>query len=152
MMKIAHLKMTACIPRPLVAACRLAGLLAALTLPSCSENIKQREQEISDARERHRQLLEEQQIVRATNTRARRVDVPGERAWLYRPFRATYRNQGLRETLERLMPGYPVAYALPGKYNPRVSSTPNAVTVEDHLNAISLASQRGLRISPGAFC
>ena len=150
MMKTAHFKMTVCIPYSrLVTACRLAGLLAALVLPACSENIKQREQEISDTRERHRQLLEQQQTVRAINTRARRVDVPGERAWLYRPFRATYRNQSLRETLERLTPGYPVAYALPGKYNPRVSSTPDAVTVEDHLNAISLQANVGYEFHQG---
>lgn len=135
--------------RALVAGCRLAGLLAVLALPACSENIRQREQDISDARKRHRQLLEEQQIARATNTRAKRVDVPKERAWLYRPFRATYRNQGLRETLERLTPGYPVAYALPGKYNPRVSSTPDAVTVEDHLDAISLQANVGYEFHQG---
>ena len=132
-----------------MAASRLACLLAALVLPACSENIRQREQEFSEAMERHRQLLEDQQTVRAINTRARRVDVPSERAWLYRPYRATYRNQGLRETLERLTPGFPVAYALPVKYNPRVSSTPNAVTVEDHLNAISLQANVGYEFHQG---
>ena len=153
MMKPVHFNITARIPHPaprtLIAAGRLAGLLAALALPACSENIRQREQEISDARERHRQLLEQQQTIRTINTRAKRVDVPGERAWLYRPFRATYRNQGLRETLERLTPGYPVAYALPKKYNPPVSSTPLAVTVEDHLQALSLQANVGYEFRQG---
>ena len=132
-----------------IAACRLAGLLAALVIPACSENIRQREQEISEVMERHRQILEEQRTVRAINTRGRRIDVPSDRGWLYRPYRATYRNQGLRETLERLTPGFPVAYALPAKYNPRVSSTPDAVTVEDHMNAISLQANVGYEFHQG---
>ena len=130
-------------------ATRLACLLAALVLPACSENIRQREQEFSEAMKRHRQVLEEQRTVRAINARAKRVDVPSDRAWLYRPYRATYRNQKLRETLERLTPGFPVAYALPVKYDPRVSSTPDAVTVEDHLNAISLQANVGYEFHQG---
>ena len=154
MMKTAHfnnlLNFATCIPHPGPnRATRLACLLAALVLPACSENIRQREQEFSEAMERHRQILEEQRTVRAINTRARRVDVPGERAWLYRPYRATYRNQGLRETLERLTPGFPVTFALPEKYNPRVSSTPDAVTVEDHLNAIGLQANVGYEFHQG---
>ena len=140
MMKTAHVN---------PAAGRLACLLAALVLPACSENIRQREQEFNEAMARHRQVLEEQRTARAINTRANRVDVPSERAWLYRPYRATYKNQGLRETLERLAPGFPVAYALPVKYNPRVSSTPDAVTVEDHLNAISLQANVGYEFHQG---
>ncbi len=140
MMKTAHVN---------PAAGRLACLLAALVLPACSENIRQREQEFNEAMARHRQVLEEQRTARAINTRANRVDVPSERAWLYRPYRATYKNQGLRETLERLTPGFPVAYALPVKYNPRVSSTPDAVTVEDHLNAISLQANVGYEFHQG---
>lgn len=153
MIKTASTNITADNPHPaariLAGVWRLAGLLAVLALPACSENIRQREQEISDVMERHRQILEEQQAARAINTRASRVDVPGDRAWLYRPYRATYRNQGLRETLERLTPGFPVAYALPGKYNPRVSSTPDAATVEDHLNAISLQANVGYEFHQG---
>ena len=153
MMNTAHSNMTVCIPLPgpraLVAVCRLAGLLAALALPACSENIRQREQEISDARERHRQILEEQRTVQAINTRARRIDVPKEQAWFYQTYRATYKNQGLRETLERLTPGYPIAYALPEKYNPRVSSTPAAVSVEDHLDAITLQANVGYEFHQG---
>ena len=129
--------------------CRFALLLALLVLPACSENIKQREQEISGARERHRQMLEEQRTARAINTRARRVDVPREKAWLYRPYQATYSNQGLRETLKRLTPGYPIAYALPDTYNPPVSSTPLATTVEDHLQAISLQANVGYEFRRG---
>ena len=129
--------------------CRPALLLALSALCACSENIRQREQEISDARTRHRQVLEEQETARAINTRAKRVDVPREKAWLYRPFRATYNNQGLRETLVRLTPGYPVAYALPDKYNPPVSSTPHAATVEDHLQAISLQANVGYEFRQG---
>ena len=140
-------------PRALSAGCRPVGLLSMLLsillLPACSENIKQREQEIRDARERHRHILEEQQTVQAINTRARRVDVPREQAWFYQPYRATYKNQGLRETLERLSPGYPVAYALPEKYNPGVSSTPGAATVEDHLQAISLQANVGYEFRQG---
>ena len=128
---------------------RLGALLALALLAACSETIKQRQQDIEVARERHRQILEEQQTVRAINTRAKRVDVPREKAWLYRPYRATYRNQGLRETLERLTPGYPVAYALPEKYNPRVSSTPDALLVQDHLNAISLQANVGYEFHNG---
>ena len=130
-------------------ALRLTTLLALALLAACSETIKQRQQDIEVTRERHRQLLEEQQTLRAINTRAKRVDVPREKAWLYRPYRATYRNQGLRETLERLTPGYPVAYALPAKYNPRVSSTPDALMVEDHLNAISLQANVGYEFHDG---
>ena len=128
---------------------RLLGLLYLLTTAACSENIKQREQEISSARERHRQILEDQQTIRAINTRAKRVDVPKEKAWLYQAYRATYKNQGLRQTLERLVPGYPIAYALPEKYNPRINSTPGAVTVEDHLDAISLQANVGYEFHQG---
>ncbi len=152
-MKTTRFNNPACISRQragfLLTAYRLMCLSPLLVPVACSENIKQREKEITEARERHRQMLEEQQTVRAINTRARRVDVPKERAWLYRTYRATYKKQGFRETLERLTPGYPVAYALPEKYNPRISSTPDAVTVEDHLNAISLQANVGYKFHQG---
>ena len=128
---------------------RIVSLLALLAVVACSENIRQREQEIDDARERHRQTLEDQQTIRAINTRAKRVDVPKEKAWLYQAYRATYKNQGLRQTLERLIPGYPIAYALPEKYNPRINSSPGAVTVEDHLDAISLQANVGYEFHLG---
>ena len=141
-MKTTCFKKPACISREwqrsLLTTCRLLYLLPVVLPVACSENIKQREKEIIDARERHRQILEEQQTVQAINTRAKRIEVPKEKAWFYQPYRATYKNQGLRETLERLTPGYPIAYALPEKYNPRVSSTPGAITVEDHLKATTL--------------
>ena len=147
MMKTAHRK-----PARLLAlfGCgRPALLLTLLVVSACSENIRQREQEFDDARERHRQILAEQQTLRAINTRAQRVDVPREQAWLYRPYRATYSNQSLRATLKRLTPGYPVAYALPDSYNPPVSSTPLAVTVQDHLQAISLQANVGYEFRQG---
>ena len=152
-MKIVHYNKTLCNSyewlRALLTTCRLLSVLPVLVTMACSENIKQREKEISDARERHRQILEEQQTVRAINTRAKRVDVPKEKAWLYQPYRATYKKQGLRETLERLTPGYPITYALPEKYNPRISSTPDAATVEDHLNAITLQANVGYEFHQG---
>ena len=103
--------------RALVAVCRLAGLLAALALPACSENIRQREQDISDARERYRQILEEQQIVQAIDARAGRIEVSKEKAWLYQPYSASY-SDGLRQTLPRIVP-YPITYAIKNDYNPR---------------------------------
>ena len=110
--------------RALVAGCRLAGLLAALALPACSENIRQREQDISDAMERHRQILEEQQIVQAINARAGRIEVSEEKAWLYQPYSASY-SDGLRQTLPRIVP-YPITYAIKNDYNPKVNSTAQA--------------------------
>ena len=153
MMKTIRFKKPVCVSherlRLLLTTCRHLSLLSLLVTVACSENIKQREKEISDARERHRQILEEQQTVRAINTRAKRIDVPKEKAWFYQPYRATYKNQGLRETLERLTPGYPIAYALPENYNPSISSTPDAVTVEDHLNAITLQANVGYEFHHG---
>ena len=152
-MKTIRFKKPACVSHKrlhlLLTTCRHLSLLSLLVTVACSENIKQREKEISDARERYRQVLEEQQTVRAINTRAKRIDVPKEKAWFYQPYRATYKNQGLRETLERLTPGYPIAYALPENYNPRISSTPDAVTVEDHLNAITLQANVGYEFHQG---
>lgn len=135
--------------RALVAGCRLAGLLAALALPACSENIRQREQEISDARERHRQILEEQQTVRAINARAGRIDVSKEKAWLYQPYSASY-SDGLRQTLPRIVP-YPITYAIKNDYNPKVNSTAQATTVEDHLDAISLQANVGYQFHEGTL-
>ena len=152
-MKITLIKIRDCNPCELrlilFNSCRLLGMLSVLAATACSENIKQRQQEIGDAMERHRQILEDQQTVRAINTRARRIDVPKEKAWFYQSYRATYKNQGLRETLERLTPGYPITYALPEKYNPKINSTPGAVTVEDHLNAITLQANVGYEFHQG---
>lgn len=137
------------VPRALLAACRLAGLLAALALPACSENIRQREQEISDAMERHRQILEEQQIVQALNARAGRIEVSKEKAWLYQPYSASY-SDGLRQTLPRIVP-YPITYAIRNDYNPQVNSTAQATTVEDHLDAISLQANVGYQFHEGTL-
>ena len=135
--------------RALVAGCRLAGLLAALALPACSENIRQREQDISDAMERHRQILEEQQIVQAINARAGRIEVSEEKAWLYQPYSASY-SDGLRQTLPRIVP-YPITYAIKNDYNPKVNSTAQATTVEDHLDAISLQANVGYQFHEGTL-
>ena len=135
--------------RALVAGCRLAGLLAALALPACSENIRQREQDISDARERYRQILEEQQIVQAINARAGRIEVSKEKAWLYQPYSASY-SDGLRQTLPRIVP-YPITYAIRNDYNPKVNSTTQATTVEDHLDAISLQANVGYQFHEGTL-
>ena len=48
-----------------------------------------------------------------------------------------------------MTPGYPITYALPEKYNPRISSTPDAVTIEDHLNAITLQANVGYEFHQG---
>ena len=135
--------------RALVAGCRLAGLLAALALPACSENIRQREQDISDARERYRQILEQQQTVRALNARAGRIEVSKEKAWLYQPYSASY-SDGLRQTLPRIVP-YPITYAIKNDYNPKVNSTAQATTVEDHLDAISLQANVGYQFHEGTL-
>ena len=135
--------------RALVAGCRLAGLLAALALPACSENIRQREQDISDARERYRQILEEQQIVQAIDGRAGRIEVSEEKAWLYQPYSASY-SDGLRQTLPRIVP-YPITYAIKNDYNPKVNSTTQATTIEDHLDAISLQANVGYQFHEGTL-
>ncbi len=129
----------------------ILNLLPALFLVACSENIKQREQDFSEVQERHRQILAEQKTAEAIRSRARRIDVPKEKAWFYQSYRATYKNQGLRETLERLAPGFPITYALPKNYNPKISSTPGAMTVEDHLNAITLQANVGYGFHQGVL-
>lgn len=124
-------------------------LLAALATGAagCGKQIRQHEQDISAVQQRYRQTLEERRA--APPARAERIDVPAEKAWLYQPYRATYKNQGLRETLARLAPGLPVSYALPTDYNPRVSSTPAAATVADHLDVVTLQANVGYEFLRG---
>lgn len=130
----------------------LPGLLGCLLLlAACGENIKKREDDFASVRERHRQLLEQRQSAQTRRAQAKRIEVAGDEAWMYETYLATYRNQGLRETLKRLAPGYPVAYALPPDYNPAVSSTPGAVTVEDHLNAAALQANVGYEFHQGVL-
>ena len=50
-----------------------------------------------------------------TQSHGQRIDVPEYEAWLYRPYRASYRKQGFRETVRRIVPALPITYALPAK-------------------------------------
>ena len=127
----------------------MLNLFSALLLTACSENIRQREQDFSEAQERHRQILEEQQIVQAINAHAKRIEVSKEKAWLYQPYRASY-SDGLRQTLPRIVP-YPITYAIKNDYNPQVNSTTQATTVEGHLDAISLQANVGYQFHEGTL-
>ena len=129
----------------------LLCMLPVLLTAACSEQIRQRQQDFSQAQQRYRQILDEQAAVEPAPPRLRRIDVPQENAWFYQPHQATYRNQGLRETLMRLIPGLPVTYALPPDYNPSVSSAPGAVTVADHLEVIALQANVGYRLQQGVL-
>ncbi len=146
MMKKTHCKKADSFPGRLPVA-----LLGLSLLVACSENIKQRSDDFAAVQERHQEILAERKIAQTKRAQAKRIDVSRDRAWLYETYRATYQNQGLRETLQRLVPGYPVTYALPPDYNPTVSSTPTAVTVEDHLDAIVLQANVGYEFHQGVL-
>ena len=132
---------------------RCAVFLLAATLAGCAVLEDQEAQNDFDAaREHYRATLEAQQTeLDQIPIPGQRIDVPEYEAWLYRPYRASYRKQGFRETLRRIVPALPITYALPAGYNPTVSSTPDATTVADHLAAVMLQANAGYTLHSGVL-
>ena len=124
---------------------------ATLVLAGCSHTFEERADDIKDAQERYRQILERQQETPPLLERASRVEVPREQAWLYRAYRATYSRRPLRDALRSIVPGLPITYALEQTYNPPVSSTPHATTIEDHLDNIALQANVGYLVRHDAL-
>ena len=130
----------------------LGGCVFVLALAGCAGTGEQPQSDFDAARAHYREALRSQQTARdAPPARAQRIDVPKEHAWLYRSYRATYRQQGLRETLHRIVPALPIIYALPPGYNPNVSSTPAAATLADHLAAVTLQANVGYTFHDGVL-
>ncbi len=131
---------------------RLGILITAALIGGCETAVQERQVDIDETRKTMQALAEKHRpAVNTSLQSARRIEVDEDSAWLFNHYRATYTNRKLKDALKKIVPGFPITYALDPNYNPVVSSSPQSVTIEDHLNNITLQANVGYLFHDGAL-
>ena len=132
-------------PKPLL-------LPALLLIGACGTNISRQLEHIDEVEERLQSLRADHAPRAATAHTPGTVDIPRDQAWLHRPLDpGNFTALTLREAMDELLPGQPVSYLIDDRYDPRVQTSPDAVTVRDHLDSIALQANIGWTYRAGTI-
>jgi hypothetical protein len=85
--------------------------------------------------------------------KSKQLEIETETAWLQKEVTSDYSKMRFRSALKQLFPGTPIVYSMniPENYDFEVVAPPQAHTVQDHLNSISLQSNLGWSMSGGVL-
>ena len=112
-------------------------VVALAIITGCAQNLTEQKQAIEQSQERIEQArtAHEEAGRRSPPTS---IEYPREQAWLYRDIELIDYTMSLRDAVNTLIPGQPVAYRIPPRLNPIVSASPENKTIKAHLDTMAM--------------
>ena len=123
-----------------------------LFISGCSLNLQKQLDNIEDTGDKLDTLRDEHEPTPVSEQEPEHVEFPRDEAWLNRPLvLAGLRRMPLRMAMTEILPTNPISYLIDKHYDPDITSNPEAKTIRDHLEAISLQANLGWHYQSGTI-